>query len=134
MINVSKKSFIIKLIIVMVLQLTLQNAYASGEENSAEVVKNSIPYKRDNPGIKAATSKFIVLFVVLFVLAISIYIISRKYSLNLWQRAGTKSDAAVKIMYVKRLTANSTILQISIDDKIYTILESKSNIKLINPE
>ena len=134
MISVCKQLLVLKLILVMVLQLTVFNVHSSSAEKSVAAQGTTIPYKRDNPGIESATSKFIIMFVVLLTVAISGYLISRKYSLNLWQKTGTVSDAAVKIMQVKRLTANSTILQISIDGKIYTILESKNNIKLINSE
>ena len=134
MINISKQAFILKLILVLALQLTAHNVYAFSAENSAVDQETKIPYKKENPGVETAKSKFIIMFVVLLVLAISIYVISKKYSLNLWQRYGAESDIAVRIMLVKRLTANSTILQINIDGKIYTFLESKSNIKLISPE
>lgn len=134
MINVTKKSFFLRLILVIVLQLTLLNVHAFSTENQVALKETNIPYKKDDPRIENAASKYIVMFVVLLILAIGIYVITRKYSLIRWQSTGTESDAVIQILQIKRLTANSTVLQISVDGKIHTILESKCNINLINPE
>lgn len=134
MINEIKKLLFLRIILVFVLQLTIFNVHAFNVENKTALQETNIPYKKDDPRIETAASKYIVMFVVLLVLTISIYIISRKYSLIWWKRTGTESDSGVQIIQVKRITANSAILQISVDGKTHTIIESKHNINLIDPE
>lgn len=105
----------------------------SSETNPAESsVRSEIPFKKDHGSVERATSVISTVLVLIVLIAIAIYFLSKKYSLNVGRKTISDTENIIKEVQINRLTANSLVVSFVLEGKTYYFIESKANLVQID--